>query len=152
MDSDELLDKIILFRNVLNGENKQGEKTDAFTNFSRFRYYVILYYCVRSAVQRDMLENKGGFSLPYLKKVAKQLGINFDRSRIGFAVFHEGQDKKEIGLFVGNNSYKYFYITKKGMRYCEKVLKEMTKLKINEVKYITFNDSSLKRLVKILEK
>lgn len=157
MDYKSLSSTIIENSNVLNGYDAKGKKSFALNDLSFLRYYLILYYASVSPLHKreEFTDRKEftdrenrGYSLYYLGKVAKQLRLDYDRTRTAVKIFKEGEMKGEVVIFLANDNYRYYKITQKGKKSCDEVLQEIETIKLNSMYLITETDNKLKRLRK----
>lgn len=142
-------------RNTLNGFNTAGKKDSRFKPLVNLRYYLVLYYCIIAPLTKQFSDtgiehDKRGYSLPRLKKVANQIGLEFDRSRVSRDIYESGVSRGEINIVLANDNYRYYLLTGKGIKYCNDAIKEIHMWGMTELRYMTLDQESI--LIEKLEK
>ena len=119
--------KIKQARPLLNGRYRDGSKATFGSDFKFTRYAIILLAAISMSnfeYRTKKIQNSTFISYYNLYKVAKFLGIDFERTKAAPYVYKELIDRGQVKILTEENR-TYITFTEKGKKSCEEKLKEL---------------------------
>ena len=127
------IDSVSEIRNLLNGKTDSGEKLRDGYDFKTPRYLLILYFASEKSAFIDIQKEElhGACSQYSLSKVAKILGLDFDRTKTSHNIFSKQINKGNVQIFTSKDSNISGYkLTKKGIKFVVKLYNQLSKINI----------------------
>jgi hypothetical protein len=122
-DSADLLIKIKEVKNLLNGKTNTGLKAKYSSNFKDLRYAIILLASLVLPIDNTKeIENTTFINYYSLDKVARMLGLEFDRTKVADKIFSELESKGGVRRAITDDSKTFITLTDEGKEKCIKGL------------------------------
>ncbi len=105
---------------LLNGKTPSGLKIREGMDFKTPRYMMVLYAACKYPIFEDLENDEmdSSFTLYSLGKIAKQLQLNFDRTKSSSNIYNKQIQKKRITDFKSDTSTGY-KLSDAGIKFCE---------------------------------
>ena len=116
--------------NILNGVSPQGEKLEDTVNYETPRYLIVLYCALKFPIWKSQIrkeDRKLGLTLPTLKKIAKILSLDFDRTRSSGRIYEVEESENRVKISTIDN-FTCYRLSPKGLVYCRKIIEDFTNL------------------------
>jgi hypothetical protein len=131
--------KIKLARMLLNGKYRDGSKASFASDFKFTRYAIVLLAAITMSnfeYHTKKIQNTTFISYYSLYKVARFLGLEFERTKTAPYIYKELTDRGHVKIVTENNR-TFITFTEKGRKSCEE--------KIEELQYLNehFNENPL---------
>jgi len=115
----DLLIKIKEVKHLLNGNTTTGLKAKYSSNFKNLRYAIILLAGVVLPVDNTKeIQNTTFINYYTLDKVARMLGLEFDRTKVADKIFSELENKGKIKRAITDDSKTFITLTDKCKKEC----------------------------------
>jgi predicted transcriptional regulator len=114
-------------RLLLNGKHKDGSKATFSSNFKYTRYAIVILAAISMSnfeYHTKKIQNAAFISYYNLYKVAKFLGIEFERTKSAPYVYNELVDRGQVKIVTEDNR-TFITLTEKGKKSCEEKLEEL---------------------------
>lgn len=152
----DLMLRIKQARLLLNGRYRDGSKATFASDFKFTRYAIVLLAAISMSnfeYHTKKIQNATFISYYSLYKVAKFLGLEFERTKAAPYVYKELTQRGQVKIVVENNR-TFITFTERGKKSCEEKLEELQFLNehfnsnpIEQQKYQQEEDGG-KRLIK----
>ncbi|MGC1928238.1 MAG: hypothetical protein WA667_04635 [Candidatus Nitrosopolaris sp.] len=107
----------------MNGKTNTGHKAKYGSNFKRIRYAIILLASLVLPVDNTKeIQNTTFINYYSLDKVARMLGLEFDRTKGADKIFPELESKGKIRRAITNDSKTFITLTEEGKNECKEKL------------------------------
>ncbi len=119
--------KIKQARMLLNGRYRDGNKASFASDFKFTRYAIVLLAAITMSnfeYHTKKIQNMTVISYYSLYKVAKFLGLEFERTKTAPYIYKELTDRGHVKIIVENNR-TFITFTEKGRKGCEEKLEEL---------------------------
>jgi predicted transcriptional regulator len=126
----DLMLKIKQTRMLLNGRHRDGSKATYASDFKFTRYAIVLLAAISISnfeYHTKKIKNTTFISYYNLYKVARFLGIEFERTKAAPYVYKELIERGQVKLAIENNR-TFITFTEKGKKSCEEKLEELQDL------------------------
>jgi hypothetical protein len=123
----DLMIKIKQARPLLNGRYRDGSKATFASDFKFTRYAIVLLAAISISnfeYHTKKIENTIFISYYNLYKVAKFLGLEFERTKAAPHVYKELTQTGQVKITIDNNT-TFITFTEKGKKSCEQKLEEL---------------------------
>jgi hypothetical protein len=123
----DILIKIAQIRLLLNGRYRDGSKTSFESGFKYARYAIILLAAISSpsfGYHTRKIRNTNFASYYNLDKVAKRLGLEYERNRAALNAYDELTQRGHVKTAVEDNR-TFITFTEKGKKNCEEILEDL---------------------------
>lgn len=102
---------------LLNGRTRDDREANYGPSFRKLRYGLLLLVSIKIPnFEEDTsnFQNMTFVNMYRLSKIARGLGINFDRSKIAEKIYKEMEDKGEVRKIITEDNKTFVTLTKKG--------------------------------------
>lgn len=123
----DLMVKIKQARLLLNGRYRDGSKASFASDFKFARYAIVLFAAITMSTfeyHTKKIQNSTFISYYSLYKVAKFLGLEFERTKTAPYIYRELTQRGHMKIIIENNR-TFITFTEKGRKSCEEKIEEL---------------------------
>jgi hypothetical protein len=118
-ENGDLLIKIKEVKNLLNGKTSSGHNAKYGSDFKKLRYAIILLAGVVLPIDNTKeIQNTTFINYYGLDKVARMLGLEFDRTKVAGKIFSELESKGKIKRAITEDSKTFITLTDECKKKC----------------------------------
>lgn len=129
---DQTIGDIRRLSGLLNGTIPDGQLNETKSKTLTMPRYMLTLYAASNIIFEDLQDEEldNGFTLPSLLKVAKQLELDFDRTKTSLKIYEKQIKKNRVNVFEKNNRTGY-KLSEEGKKCCEEILSTLAAIANN---------------------